>query len=122
MSKSIRVTVTRPDLGTEMPWDSFTADTMSTAATWKTTFPGNPSYLSLGFAESLTVEVDHVITNDADLEANRSAMMALIPWWKTAENAAAVDALLAASNITFTIAETTAPVDLSGHTDITDLS
>jgi hypothetical protein len=63
--------------------------------------------------------VDHIITNDADLETHRTAMMALLPWWKNATNAEAADAYMAANNLTFTITEIDAPTDTSGLIDIT---
>ena len=125
MSKSIRVTLTRQNLSTEPPWSpapGFLTDTANASDAWKAAFPGNPSYLHVDNLDNLDMIVDHIITNDADLETHRTAMMALLPWWKNATNAAAVDAYMAANNLTFTIIEVDAPTDISGYLDITDLS
>ena len=119
MSKSIRVTHIRTDLGVAWPWEQFPADAVAGFNAWKTAFPGNPSYISADVDESLTAVIDHIITNDADLETHRTAMMALLPWWKNATNAAAVDAYMAANNLTFSITEINAP-DTSGLIDITN--
>ena len=120
MSKSIRITHFRTDLGVAWPMDHFESDASVAADAWKTAFPGNPSYISADVFESLTAVVDHIITNDADLETHRTAMMALLPWWKNTTNAAAVDAYMAANNLTFTITEIDAPTDTSGLRDITN--
>ena len=122
MSKSIRVTHIRTDLGVAFPFDHFDSDTIASSNAWKTAFPGNPSYISADYTDSLTAVVDHIVTNDADLETHRTAMMALLPWWKNATNAEAVDAYMAANNLTFAITEVDAPTDTSGYLDITDLS
>lgn len=119
MSKSIRVTVTRPDLATEFPWTVFLSDVATECTGWRTAFPGNPSYLHMDNMESTTAIVDHVITNDADLETNREAMLAFIPWWETPGNLTEVTAYMSANNITYTISEITAPADVSSGIDIT---
>ena len=124
MSKSIRVTLTRPDLSTEPPWSSagFLTDAQNASDAWKVAFPGNPSFLHIDNLDALNMIVDHIVTNDADLETHRTAMMALLPWWKNATNASAVDAYMATNNLTFTITEVDAPTDTSGYIVITDLS
>ena len=125
MSKSIRVTLTRPDLSTEPPWSpapGFLTDTANASDAWKAAFPGNPSYLHVDNLDNLNMIIDHIVTNDADLETHRTAMMALLPWWKNATNASAVDAYMAANNLTFAITEVDAPTDTSGYIVITDLS
>lgn len=124
MSKCIRVVLTRPDLSVIPFWDAgaeFLDSINEASRAWNTAFPGNPTYINNNNMSELTMIVDHVITNDADLEAHRDAMMALIPWWRNAANASAIDDYATVNGLTYTVNELPAEANYGSWTNITNL-
>lgn len=119
MSKSIRVTITRPDLTIDWPFGPFTTQGNAHSDAYLVHPVENHSYI-IG-ADGLTCIVDHDFPNGADLDANREEFYSMIPWWRSTSNAAEVDAYTSANNITVEITEVEDPAH-TGWLDITNLS
>lgn len=116
--KIIRVVFTRPNLTIKFPNDEFYEQSLAGLASLRGLAQTNRSYLT-GEGE-LTMVVDHEFADANAFESNRTAIMALIPLWKTSSNSAAVDSYCNTNNVVTSIIEVDNPVDHSGFVDITD--
>lgn len=98
MTKAVRVEITRPDLDTQWPYEAFGDAITSSSQEYVANAWDNKTYVTgwLG----LKAFVDHVFTNDSDLDNNYDTIMASLPWWKRSDNVAAVEQYIADNNIT----------------------
>ena len=117
--KIIRVVFTRPNTTIEFPNVHFETQTLAGIASLRGLAQTNRSYLT--GASELTCVVDHEFADASAFEANRTAIMALIPLWKTSSNSAAVDSYCGTNNIVTSILELDTAVDHSGFIEITNL-
>lgn len=118
-NKTIRVIFTRPNLGVQFPNDHFLTATKATAATFRGLAATNNSYASGG--NGLLQIVDHTFDDSVAFETNRSAIMAMIPFWKNESNASEVDSYNSTYNIVINIVEVDGIIDHSSFDDITDI-
>ena len=117
MSKSVRVVVTRETAEHEWPFLVFGQATSQSSDAFILLPCTNTTWLTGNFTTNTCI-IDHVFDNAAELDANRDAIYAHIPWWKNDANAAEVDAYTAANNLVVTISEVTDP-DISQGWDPT---
>ena len=101
MSKAFRVEITRPDLDTQWPYEAFSSAISASSQEYVDNAWDNKTYVTgwLG----LKAYVDHVFTNDSDLDDNYDTLMATLPWWKRSDNTAAVEQYIADNNISVKI-------------------
>jgi hypothetical protein len=117
MAKSIRVTMTRPNLDTVWPFDinpwgiilqsNFSAGEQVGIQTW---ILGNED-------TDLTLVVDHYFSDDADFESLKDIAYTKIPLWIDDSNRTEANEYHQANNITVEIVEVSNP-DLSAYTRI----
>ena len=116
--KIIRVVFTRPNTSIVFPNGQFAAQSLAGLASLRGLAAANRTYIT-GSGE-LTCVVDHEFADASAFEANRTAIMALIPLWRTSSNSAAVDSYCTANNIVSSILEIDENVDHSGFNEITN--
>jgi hypothetical protein len=119
MSKSIRVTMTRPSTTTVWPFD---------IEPWKPTLEnqflefenlGIQSWIIGNEDNDLTLVVDHYFTDNANFEVQKNLAYTKIPLWTNNSNRPGSDEYCQANNITIEITEVDNP-DLSAYTQITE--
>lgn len=119
MSKSIHVTISRPDVSTVWPFFIFyeananNFDVLDDTGKCKSYMKGNPE-------SDLVLYVHHIFEDEAFYETYKDTANQHIPLWKTSANASEVDAYMTENNITAEIEEQTNP-SLAGYVIITDI-
>ena len=116
MSKSIRVTMTRPNSVANWPFDMF-LDAVESAFIGLET-AGVQSWIKGDEDSDNTIIVDHYFPTNELFTSFQEDAYKLIPIWKNAENSSEVDVYHATNNITCAITEVADP-DLEGYERIT---
>jgi hypothetical protein len=117
MSKSIRVTITRPDNTVAWPFDTWPDQTLQTFRIM--TQNNCDTYIKGLEDDDLTLIVDHFFASNDSYDELRDDAYTIIPIWKTDSNAAEVDAYHTANNITYTVEDITDP-DLTDYRQVND--
>lgn len=117
MSKSIRVTMHRPNNTVSWPFDMWP---IQTEETFNLMSRHNcDTYVKGSEDDDLTIIVDHFFASNDNFTELREDAYGVIPIWKGANNASDVDAYHTANNITYTVEDITDP-DLTGYTKVTN--
>jgi hypothetical protein len=116
MSKSNRVTMTRPDLTTVWPFEAFSTVRNSNFGTLENA--GVETWIHGTEATDLTLVVDHVVTDDALFDTYQEYKAELIPLWISPESATEAAAYILANNITIS-EEVVQDPDLTGYERVT---
>ena len=118
MSKSIRVTMTRPTTLTIWPFDLFPwmptlSDNFLTFEGW-----GVESYINGNEDTDLTVVVDHYFATTESFDSLKDAVYDLLPLWCNSSNRTDSESYCVDNNVTVSIVEIDNP-DLSAYTKLT---
>jgi hypothetical protein len=119
MSKSIRVTMTRPNITTVWPFDIDPWNLTLESQFFEAVTFGIQSWIIGNEDNDLTLVVDHYFANDADFEAIKELAYTRIPLWTNDSNRTDSNEYCLANNITVAITEVDNP-DLSAYTQITE--
>ena len=115
MSKSIRVTMHRPNNTVTWPFDTWPDQTLQTFLVM--TRHNVDTYMKGSEDDDLTLIVDHFFASDELFEELREDAYSIIPIWKGPENSSDVDAYHAANGITYTTEDITGP-DLTDYKQV----
>lgn len=117
MSKSIRVTMTRPSTTTVWPFDINPWDLTLQSQFFEFENLGIESWIIGNEDNDLTLVVDHYFANDADFEEQKDLAYTKIPLWTDNTNRNDSNDYCQANNISVEVTEVENP-DLSAYTRI----
>lgn len=112
MSKSNRVTMTRPDLTTVWPFDAFSTNRDTNFNTLENA--GVETWILGDETTDLTLVVDHVVTDDALFDTYQEFKANLIPLWISSDSTGEAAAYISTNNITVS-EEVVQDPDLTGY-------